>query len=205
MARDYQELVSLMQNAGTLQSPHLIQAFQAVRRKDFLPPDQQQYEAEDQPLPIGHGQTNSQPSTVAFTLELLQPKQEERILDVGSGSGWTTALMAHVVGAGGRVYGVEVVPELVEFGRRNLEQSEYSNAEITAAGEELGRADRAPFDKILVSASAQEIPQPLVEQLAIGGRMVASVRNSLVRVDKTEDNDVDLEEFPGFAFVPLQQ
>lgn len=194
-----------MQNAGTLQASSLIQAFQAVRRKDFLPSDQQPYEAEDRPLPIGHGQTNSQPSTVAFTLELLQPKQGERILDVGSGSGWTTALMAHVAGAGGRVYGVEVAPELVEFGRRNLEQHGYSNAEITAAREELGLPDQAPFDKILVSASAQEIPQPLVEQLAAGGRMVASVRNSLVRVDKVEDSDVDVEEFPGFAFVPLQQ
>lgn len=197
-------LAEYLQANGAVRTPRLVEAFRAVDRADFLSRGQQRFALESRPLPIGYGQTNSQPSTVAFTLELLQPEPGDKILDVGSGSGWTTALLAQAVGDTGRVYGVEVIPELVEFGRRNVEQYNHLHIDIRMAGKMLGLPEKAPFDKILVSASAPETPHSLVEQLAVGGRMVASVQNSLVRVDKIHEDDVDIEEFPGFAFVPLR-
>lgn len=197
-------LIDELQASGALRAKALIEAFKSVDRADFVPLEQSSYAYVDQALPIRHNQTISQPSTVAFMLETLQPEPGDTVLDVGAGSGWTTALLAHIVGARGYVYGLEVVPELVKFGQDNLRQYEYKHAEILQAGEELGLPAHAPFDKILVSASAPETPQPLIDQLAVSGRMVASVRSSLVRVDKTDEDDVDIEEYPGFAFVPLQ-
>lgn len=197
-------LIDKLQASGALRTKVLVEAFKTVDRADFVPFEQSSYAYVDQALPIRHNQTISQPSTVAFMLETLQPEPGDTVLDVGAGSGWTTALLAYIVGARGHVYGLEVVPELVKFGQDNLRQYEYKHAEILQAGEELGLPASAPFDKILVSASAPETPQPLIDQLAVGGRMVASVRSSLVRVDKTDEDGVDIEEYPGFVFVPLQ-
>jgi protein-L-isoaspartate(D-aspartate) O-methyltransferase len=200
-----EHLVETMQANGALRTPELISAFRDVDRTDFLPADQIPLAGRDRPLPIGQGQTNSQPSTVAFTLEMLQPKAGDRILDVGSGSGWTTALLAHVVGEAGYVYGVERVDGLVEFGRRNLDVYDFANAEITSAGDNFGLPHKAPFDKILVSASAETIPQELVDQIAAGGRMVISVGNSLMCVEKSATGEIDTREYPGFVFVPLKR
>ncbi|PSO43083.1 L-isoaspartyl protein carboxyl methyltransferase [Candidatus Saccharibacteria bacterium QS_5_54_17] len=200
-----EHLVESMQANGALRTPELISAFRDVDRTDFLPQDQIPLAGRDRPLPIGQGQTNSQPSTVAFTLEMLQPQAGDRILDVGSGSGWTTALLAHVVGEAGYVYGVERVDGLVEFGRRNLDAYNFANAEITSAGDSFGLLRKAPFDKILVSASAETIPGELVDQIAPGGRMVISVGNSLMCVEKSATGEIDTREYPGFVFVPLKR
>lgn len=190
---------------GALRSPRILEAFRTVDRADFLPEDQQKHALEDRPLPIGRGQTNSQPSTVAFMLEKLQPKQGEYILDVGAGSGWTTALLARIVGFEGRVYGVELLPELVEFARSSIAAYGYDHAEIISAGETFGLPEYAPFDKILVSAAADEIPEELVDQLGAGGRMLIAVKHSIMQVDKSSDEGIDTREYPGFAFVPLRR
>lgn len=190
---------------GALRSPHILEAFRAVDRTGFLPEDQQKHAPEDRPLPIGQGQTNSQPSTVAFMLEKLQPKQGDYILDVGAGSGWTTALLAHIVGPEGRVYGVELFPELVEFARSNIASYDYDRVEIISARETFGLPEHAPFDKILVSAAADEIPEELVDQLGAGGRMLIAVKHSIMQVDKSPDGSIDTREYPGFAFVPLRK
>ena len=151
----------------------------------------------DYPLPIGHGQTISQPYTVAYMLELLQPERGDRVLDVGSGSGWTAALLASIVGPDGRVWGTEIIPELVEFGRANLAKYNFKNATIErAAG--LGLPEHAPYDKILVSAAADDVPDSLLDQLAPGGIMVIPIKTSVWKITHTER-----EEHPGFAFVPL--
>lgn len=174
-----------------------------VPRERFLPGDVAAQAEVDAPLPIGHGMTNSQPRTVAAMLELLDPRAGDRVLDVGSGSGWTTALLARRVGADGSVLGVEAVPELVAMGRANL--GDVPNARIEEAlADVLGWPPGAPFDRILVSASARSLPQELVEQLAPdGGVMVVPVGATMTRV-RREGERTRVSEHGAYTFVPLQ-
>lgn len=188
---------------GAFSDQRTSHAFEIVKRADFLPPEIRQYAPEDEALPIGHGQTNSQPYTVKFMLGLLNLQTGEKVLDVGSGSGWTTTLLAYLVGKGGGVVGVEIVPDLVEFGRTNLSKYNFSWAKIVQAGSGLGYKSDSPYDKILVSASSNEIPEALLDQLKPGGRMVIPVGNSIFSVDKTSFGKIVAHEYPGFVFVPL--
>ena len=199
------ELIEHMQSNEVLSSPEIVEAFSSISRETFLPEEYKSFAGEDRPLNIGYGQTNSQPSTVAFMLELLQPQTGDTVLDVGAGSGWTTALLAHIVGKKGRVYGVEIVEELVEFGNNNLKLLSVKNASIQLADKEIGLASKAPFDRILVSAAAQNMPQALIDQLAFGGRMVLPIDYSIWSLDKQADGSIDTNEYPGFAFVPLRE
>ena len=197
------DLVAYLVNRGTLRTERIIAAFDKVDRAGFVVPEHRGHPYVDIPLPIGCCQTISQPYTVAFMLELLSPKEGERILDVGSGSGWTAALLSKIVGQKGFVYGVERVPELVRFGRDNVERAGIKNTEIVQAGDELGLKEKAPFDRILVSASAQELPAELVGQLKAGGTMVIPVGRAVWKVVRKPAGKTDVEKFEGFAFVPL--
>lgn len=178
-------------------------AFEEVDRKDFVIEDYKPEAYEDYALPIGYQQTISQPTVVAFMLELLDVREENRVLDVGSGSGWTTALLAKLVGKKGSVIGLEIVPELVNRGRENIKKYAPSNADIKLV--KAGRAIPATgqFDRILVSASSEEVPQELVERLVSGGVMVLPVRESLYRISKTHKGEIEEKKYPGFVFVPL--
>ena len=178
-------------------------AFQHVRRVDFLPPDQRGFAGDDRALPIGHRQTNSQPSTVRAMLELLETAPGHRVLDVGCGSGWTTALLGHLVGPQGSVCGVEIVPELVAWGRENLAAYDMAWAGITqAVPGQLGLPDLAPFDRILVSAEAHSLPRPLVDQLVLGGVMVVPVAGRMSQVRRT-DGEPSVGHHGYYSFVPL--
>lgn len=177
--------------------------FKSVRREDFLRFGDARYANIDAPIPIGYGQTNSQPSTVRQMLEWLDVHEGQKVLDVGSGSGWTTALLSKLVGSSGRVYAVEIVPELVRFGRENCERLGIGNAEFIEAGTDYGLPDHAPYDRILVSASASEIPESLIDQLAIGGRAVVPVGYDILVIDKTATSEYKVARYPGFIFVPL--
>lgn len=158
-------------------------AFAAQPRADFLPANARSQASYDGPVRIAAGQTNSQPRTVADMLRLLDVRPGQRVLDVGSGSGWTTALLAHLVGPTGEVLGVELVPELVTFGRANLAATDQPWASITpAAAGVLGLPDQAPYDRILVSAEPPELPAELVDQLADDGIMVIPVAGTMLRV-----------------------
>ena len=157
-------------------------------------------------MPIGHGQTNSQPTTVRHLLQWLDVSPGQRVLDVGSGSGWTTGLIGHLVGPEGMVVGVEAVPALVEFGRANLAAYDMPWARIEPAlPGVLGLPDDAPFDRILVSAEAARVPPELVEQLAPGGLMVVPVSGRLCVVRRPSDPDEEaaVERHGYYRFVPL--
>lgn len=180
-------------------------AFAAVARADFLPDAVRHLADADRPVLIGWEATNSQPSTVARMLELLDVQPKDRVLDVGSGSGWTTALLAHLAGADGAVIGVERVPELVQFGRERLAAT-GTDARIDAAiAGELGVPASAPFDRILVSADFSRMPDALTAQLAEGGRMVAPVAGVMAVVDVRDGRAHRRDDAGRYSFVPLRE
>ncbi len=180
------------------------EAFEAVPRKGFLPRAEQGRSAYDGPLPIGHGQTNSQPRTVAAMLRLLDVRPGHRVLDVGSGSGWTTALLAHLTGPSGRVLGVELEPDLVDLGTRHLDACGFPWASIhDAVPGVLGLPDAAPYHRILVSAEPHELPDELVDQLHTGGVMVIPVAGTMLRVGRSM-RGVQVTRHGSYRFVPLR-
>lgn len=178
-------------------------ALEAVPRTGFLPPDQRAHADRDAPLPIGHGQTNSQPRTVRQMLELLDVQPGDDILDVGSGSAWTTALLGHLTGPTGTVTGVERVTELVAFGAANLDAAGMPWARVVrAVPGELGLVADGPYQRILVSAQAAALPTELVSQLAPGGVLVVPVAGRMLRV-RADDGGPAVEEHGWYRFVPL--
>ncbi len=179
------------------------EVFSYINRVDFLPPEVVHEAHLDIPLPIGYGQTNSQPSTVKQMLEWLDVQPGQTVLDVGAGSGWTSALLSQLVGKKGKVIAVEKVPELVMFGKENCQKLKLHNVEFKQADNQLGWPHKAPYDRILVSAAAHELPQELIEQLAEGGTMVMPVQSSILKIHKSRQGKIVIDEHPGFAFVPL--
>lgn len=191
---------------GWLKTEKIIKAFEGIKRVDFLPENVKDLAELNEALSIGWGQTISQPLVVAFMLELLRPEKGDKILDVGSGSGWTSALLAHIVGKEGKIIAIEIIPELTEFGKNNVEKYNFVEKGIVrfvCADGSKGYQDEAPFDKILASASAREIPKPWKEQLKIGGRIVTPIGSSIWLFLKKSDKEFEGTEYPGFVFVPL--
>lgn len=179
-------------------------AFAAVPRANFLPRGAVSRASDDGPIQIGHGQTNSQPSTVAAMLELLAVARGQRVLDVGSGSGWSTALLAHLTGPDGFVVGVEIEPTLMRFGSDNLARTRLTWASIRQAGPDvLGVPEEGPYDRILVSADATALPRALVEQLCDGGRLVLPVAGTMMLAVRRED-EVETTTYGPYRFVPLR-
>ena len=199
-----EQLINRLIDHGYLKTPEIIDAFYKIDRADFLPEDLKAESQINAPLPIGYGQTISQPLTVAFMLELLQPKSGHKILDVGSGSGWQSSLLAYLTGDEGRVIAIERIPELSEFGKNNSKKYNFRNLEFIVGDGSRGYKNEAPYDKIIVAAAAfDKIPNELKNQLKIGGRMVIPVKNSIWLVIKKEKDKFEEKEFPGFVFVPL--
>lgn len=197
------ELIEHLIGAGVLRSPAIVDAFKQCDRALFVPSEFRPYAYEDRPLPIGKAQTISQPYTVAIMIELLQPRIGDTILDIGSGSGWTTALLSTLAGESGFVEGIEIIPSLVEYGKNNLQKANIRNAKITLGDpSSLGKTGKL-YDRILVSASAPEMPKALFDQLKPGGKLVIPVENSIWRIARYEDGTIDAYELPGFQFVPL--
>ena len=179
------------------------QVFSKIRRKDFVPEALQSQVEIDVPLPIGFGQTISQPTTVQLMLSWLAAQPRQIVLDIGSGSGWTTALLSQIVGPKGSVFAVEIIPELVESGRDNCDRAGIQNAKFFQAGKEYGLSKYSPYDRILVSASAQELPKELINQLKVGGKLVIPVQNDILEIIKTSEYVYETKTHPGFVFVPL--
>ncbi|HJX01435.1 MAG TPA: protein-L-isoaspartate(D-aspartate) O-methyltransferase [Terriglobales bacterium] len=181
----------------------VLSAMSEVPREEFVPPELREHAYEDRPLTIGCSQTISQPYIVSSMLQAAELRPEDRVLELGTGSGYQAALVAEIVV---EVVSIERHAELAEVARERLLRLGYRNVEIVIGDGTLGYAPRAPYDVILVSAAAPYIPQPLVQQLAIGGRMVLPVGSRdlqelmLVRRDADAIRQVRLD---GCAFVPL--
>ncbi len=204
-------LIDELIQSNYLKSPEIINAFRKIKREDFLLPGDEDQAEVNAPLSIGFSQTISQPLTVAFMLELLQAKPGDKVLDVGSGSGWTCALLAEIVGESGKVYGIERIRELKEFAKKNIKKYNFIDkgiAQIFCSDGYKGLPEFAPFDKIIVAAAAEETPKKLLKQLKVGGRMVLPVgrqyeSQDIVVIDKVGEDKFEEKRFPGFVFVPL--
>ncbi len=215
-------LINLLIQEGWLKTEKIIEAFKKIKREDFLPEDIKNLAEVNEALPIGFGQTISQPLVVAFMLEQLQPKPGEKILDIGAGSGWTAALLAEIISqksgnpnfearnpqTQGKVIAIEIIPELKEFGEKNVSKYNFVKKGVVnfiCSDGSKGYIKEAPFDKILASASAGEIPSAWRKQLKIGGKIVAPVGSSIWVLVKKSETEFEEIEYPGFVFVPLIQ
>jgi len=181
-----------------------LRALRTVPRHEFVPPDWRADAYDDSPLPIGYGQTISQPYIVAFMTELIEPHKGQRVLEIGTGSGYQAAVLAAIVDS---VYTIEIVPELAAASAERLKRLGYTNVIARQGDGYQGWAEHAPFDAILVTASAEEIPAALVHQLRIGGTMVIPVGpvamvQSLTLVRKQEKEIITQSVIP-VQFVPL--
>ena len=177
-------------------------AFEEINRANFVLPEYKNSAELDIPLPISFGQTISQPTTVRMMLEWLDARPGDKVLDVGSGSGWTTALLSHIIGSKSKVFAVERIPELLKFGEENCRRIGVKNAEFFLTETKLGLPESASFDRILVSASAEKLPTELIDQLKVGGKLVVPVGNSIFEIKKTKTSTKTIEH-RGFVFVPL--
>lgn len=199
-------LIDSLIKDGWLKTPRIINAFRKIKRADFMPDNIKQLAEVNEALSIGQGQTISQPLTVAFMLEHLQPEAGDNILDIGSGSGWTSALLAQIVGSNGKITAIEIIPELKEFGEKNVAKYNFIKKGIVqfiCTDGSKGYKEEAPFNRILASAAGNEIPKAWKEQLKIKGRIVAPVKNSIWVLIKKSKKEFEETEHPGFAFVPL--
>jgi len=203
---------------GVLKTPAIIDAFKKIDRADFIPRELKENAYINEPLPIGEGQTISQPYTVAFMLELLKPEPGNKIFEIGFGSGWQTAILAHIVSqkksearnpkseTQGKIYAVERIPELFRFGRKNIAKYNFIKHGVvkTIGGDAtLGLQRHAPFDRIIAAASGKEVPEEWLKELKIGGRLVTPIKNSIWLYVKKSSTEFDKKEYPGFVFVPL--
>lgn len=203
-------VVEKLIQGGVIHSPLVIRAFRTVPRRGFLPDDWSGSADVDAPIPIGSGQTNSQPYTVAIMLELLDIRPGQRILDVGAGSGWTAALLASMVGRKGRVRALERITALWERSVERVKPFHFAQLSILHTDGTAGWPSEAPYDRIHVAAAAARIPQPLLDQLAAPGKLIMPVGNpapgfpqDLVLVEKQPDGTIRESRTPGFAFVPI--
>jgi len=206
MNQNHEQLIKELTASDVLKSSRIIKAFASIDRANFVPEELVRNAYINAPLSIDHQQTISQPQTVAFMLELLQPKPGNKILDIGSGSGWQTALLAHIVGPKGKIFGIELIPELYEQSITNISKYDFIKKGIVKMYRQNasdGLPDKAPFNHIIAAAEVSAIPQAWKDQLKIGGRLVAPQNNGLILLTKKADRSFEEEQFPDFAFVPF--
>ena len=188
---------------GEISDRRVLAVMAHIPRECFVPPEEQLSAYEDMPLPIGLDQTISQPLIIAMMTEALELKGKEKVLEVGTGSGYQSSILAELARL---VITVERLPSLAETARKTLNSLGYTNIEVHLAGETLGYQDKAPYDAIMVTAAAPGIPDDLLKQLAIGGRMVIPVGSryvqELYKITRRKKGDL-VQDLGGCRFVPL--
>ena len=187
-------------------SEEIIKSFSEVKREDFIFNEFKESAYEDTSLPIGYGQTISQPYTIAVMLTLLDLKKGQKVLEVGSGCGYAIALISKIIGESGKAFGIEIIKELAEMSVKNLKR--YKNVFMQNKNGSLGLEEEAPFDRILISASCKKIPENLALQLKEGGIMVVPINfggdsHSIISFKKIKNKIKKIREIKGFLFVPF--
>ena len=186
-------------------SDSVLLAMNVVERHRMVPQSQRRYAYENRPLPIGHGQTISQPYIVALMTELVRPHPDDVVLEVGTGSGYQAAVLAELVD---RVYSIEIIRALASQAKHRLADLGYDNITTRLGDGYFGWEEHAPFDAIVVTAAASHVPPPLIEQLKPGGRMVIPVggrftTQTLLLLEKTEEGEIITRQYGAVLFVPL--
>jgi protein-L-isoaspartate(D-aspartate) O-methyltransferase len=201
-AAERERMVRTQIEARGVRDPRVLEALRKVERHRFVPEDLRASAYDDGPLPIGHGQTISQPYIVAVMTELLAPAPGDVVLDVGTGSGYQAAVLARLVK---QVYSIEIVPELAEEARARLAALGYANVEVITGDGWKGLPAHAPYDGILVAAAPPEVPQALLDQLAEGAKLVIPVGDwdQDLRVYERTARGIDERTVFGVRFVPL--
>ena len=185
--------------------PRVMKTLGNVLRHEFVPADERRFAYLNRPLPIGHGQTISQPYIVAVMTDLLGPAPEQRVLEIGTGSGYQAAILAELVK---EVYSIEIIEPLGEEAKQRLSSLGYQNVSTKIGDGYYGWPEEAPFDAIVVTAAANHIPPPLIRQLKVGGRMVIPIGSQfmtqqLLLVTKGEGNEITTRQILPVRFVPL--
>ena len=185
-----------------VKDPRVLEAMRTVPRHLFIPEPYQGRAYQDRALPIGMGQTITQPYVVAVMTGALHPKSSDKVLEVGTGSGYQAAVLSGLVE---KVYSIEIIPELAERARRTLKALGYDNVVVITGDGYRGLADEAPFDGIIVTAAPETIPEPLIEQLRVGGRLVIPVggRSQRLRVAERTKEGIQMRTLFGVRFVPM--
>jgi protein-L-isoaspartate(D-aspartate) O-methyltransferase len=197
------EMVRRQLRGRDITNERVLEAMAETPRHQFVPPGLRHEAYVDGPLPIGSNQTISQPYIVALMTQLAQPTEESRALDVGTGSGYQAAVLAEICK---EVYSIEIVPELAESARERLKELGYDNVEVRQGDGYRGWPQHAPFDVIILAAAPDHVPQPLIDQLAPGGRLVLPVGDwyqELTVVEKQQDGSVKKWSVTGVRFVPM--
>jgi protein-L-isoaspartate(D-aspartate) O-methyltransferase len=191
--------------ARGIHDPDVLRAMGEVPREAFVPPDKRRVAYADSPLPIGKGQTISQPYIVALMTEMLELSRDDRVLEIGTGSGYAAAILSRIAD---EVYSVERHAALAREARARFDALGYDNIHIHIGDGTLGWAEHAPYDAIVVTAGGPAVPDPLLEQLAVGGRLVIPVggrlaMQELLRVRRVGEDEYERENLGGVRFVPL--
>lgn len=198
--KEKQQLIDHLIVADYLKTSCIIEAFRKVPREKFIPEEMLPAAYGNHPLPIGECQTISQPLTVAAMTEALKPDQGQKILEIGAGSGYQAAILSLIIGSSGKVVTIERIQKLAEYARNNLR--DYKNVSVVCGDGTNGHKNEAPYDRVIVTAAAPEVPEPLVNQLKNGGRMVIPVVDKMVLVEKNEDKTKETM-LGNYVFVPL--
>lgn len=188
--------------ARGIRDPRVLEVMRKVPRHEFVPADQAANAYDDNPLPIGLGQTISQPYIVAYMTEQLQVTPQSKVLEIGTGSGYQAAVLAELAK---EVYSIEIVPDLARRSKETLATLGYSNVHVRAGDGYRGWPEQAPFDRIIVTAAPDHVPQPLVDQLAVGGRLIIPVGDyyqQILILTKTPRGVVE-EKTIDVVFVPM--
>ncbi len=186
-----------------IKNQDVIEAMEKTDRELFVPEDMKEYAYSDSPLPIGRGQTISQPYIVAYMAQLIEPEKDDIVLEVGSGCGYNAAVLSHLVS---QVYSVEIIEWLANQAKENLKKANIENVKVRFGDGYRGWPEKAPFDKIMLTAATPSIPEPLKEQIVIGGKLLAPVDNSnqkLILLNKTGENSYEEEDLISVRFVPM--